>query len=115
MRLTPDLQARFLRYEADAGGAETYVHVETLAEADGVMFLCPKCYAANGGDVGTHRVLCWFVGKVSDHVDPRPGRWVPSGSGLDDLTFIGPAMASVLLTSGCQWHGFVRAGGIVGC
>lgn len=81
-----------------------------FTDADGVMFLCPKCFAANGGSVGTHRVICWFVGKVPDDVDPKPGRWVPEGTGLDDLTFVGPAAASVLLTSGCGWHGFVSRG-----
>jgi hypothetical protein len=87
-------------------------YVDTLAEAHGVMFLCPKCYATNGGEVGTHHVLCWFVGKVPDDADPKPGRWNPSGTGIDDLTFVGPGAASVLLTSeeGCQWHGFVNNG-----
>ena len=84
--------------------------VDTLAEADGVWFLCPKCYADNGGEVGTHSVICWFVGKVPDDAEPKPGRWVPSGSGIDDLTFVGPNAASVLLTGGCRWHGFVRNG-----
>lgn len=84
--------------------------VDTLAEAHGVMFLCPKCYQANSGEVGTHSVICWFVGKVPDDADPKPGRWHPGGSGLDDLTFTGPGAASVLLTSGCGWHGFVRQG-----
>lgn len=86
--------------------------VETLAEADGVWFLCPKCFAANGGKRGTHMVLCWFVGKVPDDAQPKPGRWNPAGSSLDDLTFVGPGAASVLLLSdaGCQWHGFVKNG-----
>lgn len=80
------------------------------AEADGVQFLCPKCFAANGGPVGTHLVICWFVGRVPDDETPGPGRWVPSGTGIDDLTFIGPNAASVLLQGGCGWHGFVRDG-----
>jgi hypothetical protein len=85
----------------------------SLAEADGIMFLCPKCYAANGSSRGTHRVLCWFRGKVPDTLDPKPGRWTPSGTGLSDLTFIpgAPPMAvSVLLTSGCGWHGHIVNG-----
>lgn len=90
--------------------ARVFQWTEDLAEADGVWFLCPLCFDRNGGPVGTHAVLCWFVGHVPDHVDPKPGRWVPSGTGLDDLTFIGPAAASVLLTSGCRWHGFIRDG-----
>lgn len=96
--------------ETVTGPREYYVHVDSLAAADGVMFLCPKCYAAHHGPVGTHQVLCWFVGRVPDDVDPRPGRWNPAGTGVEDLTFVGPGAASVLLTSGCGWHGFVRAG-----
>ena len=94
------------------GDVEYIPFVETLAEADGVMFLCPKCYAENGGPVGTHRVICWFVGKVPDDVDPKPGRWTPRGTGLSDLTFV-PSEGrtqSVLLTGGCGWHGFVVDG-----
>lgn len=82
----------------------------SMADADGVVFLCPKCFAANGGPVGTHHVLCWFVGRVPDGESPGPGRWVPSGTGIDDLTFVGPNAASVQLTEGCRWHGFVRNG-----
>lgn len=81
-----------------------------MAEADGVDFLCPKCFAANGGPVGTHRVICWFAGRVPDDATPGPGRWIPSGTGLDDLTFVGPNAASVLLQGGCAWHGFIRNG-----
>jgi hypothetical protein len=139
-RLVLDLEARFLRHavrvekrrfvkpEAIAerpngpytdvdtfereGPAEYIPTVDTLAEADGVWFLCPKCYAANGGPVGTHGVICWFVGKVSDDVDPKPGRWTPTGTCLDDITFV-PSEGrshSVLLMGGCGWHGFVVAG-----
>jgi len=78
-----------------------------LSDADGLLFLCPKCYAENKGAAGTHSVLCWFAGKVPDHLDPKPGRWNPSGTDLNDVT-LGP---SVLLTGGCGWHGFVRDGG----
>ncbi len=81
-----------------------------IAGADGIMFLCPKCFAENKGPVGTHSIICWFVGRVADDVNPKPGRWNPSGTGLDDLTFVGPGAVSVLLTSGCGWHGFVKDG-----
>lgn len=92
-------------------GEQVYLPtVEKLAEADGVMYLCPLCFKNNGGAIGTHRVLNWFVGKVPDDVDPKPGRWNPSGTGLHDLTFVGPGAVSVLLTGGCGWHGFVSNG-----
>ena len=105
-----DLDARLVSYQA--GPPEIHKHIDALAEADGLMFLCPKCYGANGGPVGTHSVLCWFVGKVPDGIDPKPGRWTPAGTGLDDLSFVPGAgrSNSVLLTSGCGWHGFVQNG-----
>ena len=97
--------------ETVTGPCEIYRPVETLAEADGVQFLCPLCFAKNGGPVGTHRVLCWFVGKVPDEAEPGPGRWNPSGTGLHDLTFVPPGAVSVHLTGeGCGWHGLVRNG-----
>lgn len=85
--------------------------VELLHEAQGVEFLCPKCFAANNGPIGTHAVICWFQGRgVPDDWNPKPGRWNPTGTGLDDLTFVPPGAISVLLTSGCGWHGFVKNG-----
>jgi hypothetical protein len=140
MRLLPDLQARLIRRETrvetrrfvksevlvarpsgpfsdddleDREGPTEYLEeVDVLTEAHGVCFLCPKCYADNGGPVGTHSVICWFVGKVPDDVDPKPGRWTPKGTDLGDLTFVPSAgrSCSVLLTGGCQWHGFVVGG-----
>jgi hypothetical protein len=110
-KLVPDLGARFVRHEVRKDG--TYiVRVDTLGEADGVLFLCPKCFAVNAGHAGTHSVICWFVGKVTDDVEPKPGRWTPTGTGLADLTFVPGSgrTESVLLTSGCDWHGFVRNG-----
>lgn len=110
------LDAEFLKI-VPAPDGEMGTHFLTegvpVAQADGVMFLCPKCYRANSGPVGTHRVLCWFVGKVPDSLDPKPGRWTPRGTGLDDLTFVPgnpPRAVSILLTAGCGWHGFVRQG-----
>jgi len=87
---------------------------DSMAGADGITFLCPACFAANGGPRGTHAVICWFRGRVPDDLPPVPGRWTPAGTGLDDLTFVpgDPPMAtSVLLTGpGCGWHGFVTNG-----
>lgn len=89
------------------------VDCPTLEEAQGIMFLCPKCFDANKGSVGTHSVICWFAGRISDDMDPRPGRWTPQGTSIDDLTFVPgtpPRSVSVLLTGGCGWHGFIRNG-----
>lgn len=89
-----------------------YAQASSLAEAHGLWFLCPKCFAEKDGPRGVHSVLCWFVGKVPDEVDPKPGRWMPSGTGIDDLTFVGPSAASVFLSGpeGCGWHGYVKDG-----
>jgi hypothetical protein len=103
-----DLQPEFLKLVDE----HSFRRVETLAEADGIKFLCPKCYVEEpAGPVGTHSVICWFEGKVADHVRPGPGRWNPVGSGFNDLSFVAGAKSnSVLLTCGCQWHGFVTNG-----
>ncbi len=109
MRLT-DLEAVFIKYLGDGH------HIECPAwEADGIRFLCPKCYNdPPQGPIGTHSVICWFRGYVPDSAVPGPGRWTPDGeNGLHDLTFVpgNPPMAcSVLLLGGCGWHGFVRNG-----
>jgi hypothetical protein len=109
-----DLEARFIQRDVREvdGKHETYLPwVDTLPEAHGIVFLCPKCFAANGGPVGTHSVICWFEDKVPDDAEPKPGRWNPVGTGIDDLTFApGKKSNSVLLTGGCNWHGFVTNG-----
>ena len=93
-----------------SGMRKSFKHVYSLADADGVRFLCPRCFADNKGPVGTHSVICWFTDKVPSDLDPGPGRWNPSGTGLEDLTFIGPGATSVALHDGCRWHGFVSKG-----
>lgn len=107
MNLRTTLEGTFLKWISLKSWREIG---DDRANADGVMFLCPKCYAENKGIVGTHRVLCWFKGKVPDSMAPKPGRWNPQGTGLDDLTFVPPGAVSVLLTSGCGWHGHVKNG-----
>jgi hypothetical protein len=105
-----DLDACFLRRNDDRSMQRLG---DTAADPDGVIFLCPKCFEANGGPTGTHSVICWFVGKVPDDASPKPGRWNPGGpnpKSIDALTFVGPGATSVLLTAGCGWHGFVVNG-----
>lgn len=100
-----ELEARFITYLPKAIGKAA-----TLAEADGVLFLCPLCFVRNNGPVGTHAVLCWFQGRpaVPPDATPGPGRWQVAGSGIDDLTL----SPSVHLSGegGCQWHGYVKGG-----
>lgn len=111
MRLR-DLDPEFLRIiRDDQGQVSSYRIVATLGEADGIQFQCPACFAKNGGGVGTHYVCCWFK-HVSPDVDPRPGRWAPQGTGVDDLTFVPweGRSQSVQLGSGCRWHGLIVNG-----
>lgn len=94
--------------------------VAALAEADHIMFLCPLCFAKNGGAVGTHSVMVTFAGRnVPDEAgsrgaDGKPTRWTVSGTGLDDLVLT-PSIAlnqSSPPEQGCHWHGFVGSSGI---
>jgi hypothetical protein len=82
-------------------------------EADGICFLCPKCFRTNGGPVGTHRVLCWRP-HVPQTEEPVPGRWEFRGNGFSDLSLVAGS-SSILLTAGCRWHGFVENGSIRDC
>lgn len=137
MRLT-DLQPQFLRHEVrmetyqvvdgdpdtwrergcpthDVTGPRMYMPmVDKIEEAQGVEFLCPKCFAANGGPVGTHIVVCWSRSRgVPDDASPGPGRWMLVGTSYEDLTLDGdpPGNArSVQLTAGCGAHFHVTAG-----
>ena len=102
-----DLDANFLKYLGNGSHQWKDVGRE---EADGIMFLCPKCFKDNNGPVGTHSVICWFVGRVPDDVDPKPGRWNPSGTSIDDFSLVGPGAHSILMLGGCGWHGFVTNG-----
>lgn len=111
MRLT-ELRPVFLRRELRDGG-EYYVGVNTIAEADGVQFLCPVCFMKNGGSRGTHSVLCWRP-RIEAGVLPGPGRWEFLGSDFHDLT-LKAGSDSVLLTGGCNAHFYVRNGEIVMC
>lgn len=86
-----DLEAEFLRREirpctqgpncsrvSPHTQHEYLTPVESIDEADGVMFLCPKCFAANGECVGMHSVICWRP-RVPPDVDPKPGRYGADG------------------------------------
>jgi len=80
-------------------------YVDTLSEADGVMFLCPTHFQMNGGPEGTHSVICWFSTRsIPNTLWPGPGRWVPSGE-LATLTL----SPSVDLGHG-DWHGHITNG-----
>jgi hypothetical protein len=106
-----ELEGQLYRYVGD----KTFKEVKKLADADSVMFLCPKCFAANGGAQGTHSIRVDFAGKgVPAEVCIRnsqgqPVWWNASGDDISNLTLT----PSILLLHDCAWHGFVTSGGIV--
>jgi len=121
MRLR-ELSAKFIRLQITPPiehwprGRPDHCKVQTLAESDGITFLCPKCFKENDGPVGTHGVTCFWRGKVPDWVAPGPGRWNPAGTSLDDLTFVplqtgewvsvsvqGCDAHFLIVNGGCQW------------
>lgn len=109
-----DLQPQFVRYEEREGGLKIYhVNVDTIDEAQGIEFLCPRCLREMGGTVGTHRIVCWSTTRgVPDRARPGPGRWLMLGTGYRDLTLEreNGRSRSVHLLSGCNWHGYVTGG-----
>lgn len=110
-----ELQAEFLRYEGEDG---KYMYVGdppdvTIEQADAVMFLCPKCFATNGGPKGTHRVICNRPRvPLRPGIYVGPGRWEFSGTGIDDLVLTAGSSSILLDGPGCGWHGFVGNGGV---
>lgn len=129
MRLL-DLEPQFRRLdqrpeswtEAPPGEPDRVVHglrsyhvaVHSIADAQGVEFLCPKCFADNNGPVGTHMVMLWSRSRgVPDDATPGPGRWTLHGTSYADLTVHGDPVGnprSVQLNGGCGWHGFITNG-----
>ena len=107
-----DLQPALLSYVVGPDGV-SWRRVEDLAAAQGLKFLCPACYAANGGPKGTHSVICWSRSRgVPDDAAPGPGRWVLAGSSLEDLSlWAEPGQTrSIQLNGGCNWHGYITDG-----
>lgn len=112
MKLT-ELEPSFLRIEEPG---RVYQDVDTLAEAQGVRFLCPLCFVTCGGSVGCHSVICWDATRgVLPEETPKPGRWQMLGTSLADLT-LRAGSSSVLLTGdGCKAHFFIENGDIRMC
>ncbi len=82
-------------------------------DADGIQFLCPKCFSDNKGPMGTHMIICWKP-HVPQTFYPVPGRWNIVGNSYDNLSLVAGS-SSVLLTGGCKAHFFVRNGEIINC
>lgn len=87
------------------------VFVDTLEEAQGIFFLCPKYFAAMG-HIGCHLIEVTFAGRgVSDEMGThnkagQPVRWNITGTGFYDLSTV----PSILLEGGCDWHGYITNG-----
>lgn len=122
MRLT-DLKPCFIQYKIErvdpalfidgilspSGLRISFPHVELLADAHGIEFLCPLCI-----NTDQHSVICWFEDKVPEDAKPGPGRWNPTGTDFNDLSFVpGRRTHSVLLLGGCRWHGFITNGEVI--
>lgn len=96
-------------------GPKSHRRIPTIEDAQGILFICPKCYARNGrSNVGVHSIICWSSsrGTPADK-EPLPGRWKITGTSIDDVHLDGEAPGgarSVLLLGGCAWHGFVNHG-----
>jgi len=100
-----DLEPQFLKRIDD----HTFKYVDLLKDADGIMFVCPLCFENNGNNrIGVHSIICWAL-HVPQTTTPVPGRWNLVGTGYHDLT-LQASSSSILLTGGCRWHGFIRAG-----
>jgi len=114
IRLT-QLEPEFISLSGDRG---SFREVENIGDAQGISFLCPACFEANGGSIGTHSVICWSRSRgVPDHIEPAPGRWAMVGTNFHDLTLNAdlPSTArSVDLTANGkfpkEWHGFITNG-----
>jgi hypothetical protein len=97
---------------ADAEGQFTVA--VPFAEAQGIQFLCPLCFAKNNGPVGTHGCDVTFADRgVPDQMgshnkDGQAVRWTVSGDAFENLT----TTPSILLEGGCAWHGFITNGAI---
>jgi len=108
VRLT-ELEPELVAHAPSASAAHLPL---TLDNAQGLLFVCPKCHSAQGRP-GSHSVLCWFRNRgVPDDETPGPGRWDVSGTGFDDLS-LSPSVH--LSGPGCGWHGFIRNGEIITC
>ena len=102
------LKAKFIAY----CDAHEFHEIDDMGAADGIMFGCPKCYAANGDSmIGTHQVICNRPRVEQSELRVGPGRWEFAGSGLDDLTLFAGS-SSIKLEGGCAAHFFVEHGSI---
>lgn len=102
-----ELDPTFLIREDD----KSFRMTDDIGKADGVEFLCPVCFKANGGSVGTHAIICWAP-HVPQTTSPTPGRWNLVGTGYHDLSLVAGSSSVLLHTAPCAAHFFVTDGEI---
>lgn len=86
---------------------EHLIIVPTLAEAQGIFFLCPKCFQGHNCHISfADRGVPDNLGTHNN--DGNSVRWTESGTGLADLT----TKPSIQLQGGCNWHGFITNGDV---
>lgn len=109
-----ELEPQFIKYETTPDGEVIDPRGIPLEKAQGLWFLCPKCFAENKGPVGTHACETTFHNRgVADHQgshnkEGKPTRWNVGGTDFTNLTLT----PSIQLEGGCNWHGFITNGEI---
>lgn len=103
-----ELDPHFLKWKDDTH----FQRVDAIEEANGVLFLCPRCFLNKGKQsVGVHSVLCWAP-TVPQTTSPTPGRWTMQGTSYTDLTLVAGSSSILLTGPGCGAHFFIRSGRI---
>ena len=97
------LHSQFLHMDFDSELYD-YRGEITLAECDGIKFVCPKCADKDG-----HQIILWKPHVPITAKWEGPGRWEMVGSGVDDITLVA-GTSSVQLLTGCQAHFFINGG-----
>jgi len=111
MRLS-QLEGQFIRANFVDGKYYGYQHVDTIGEAQGLMFVCPGCLQKNGGKrEGVHSIVIWSRSRgIPDDISPGPGRWTLHGTNLEDLTVQGDPVGTARSIQLSCWHGFIDKG-----
>lgn len=82
--LLSELEPEFLRWIDD----HHFERCDSIGEADGILFVCPKCFINNGRQrPGVHSIICWEP-NVPQTTKPAPGRWNLVGTGIHDLSLV---------------------------
>jgi hypothetical protein len=106
MRLI-ELDPHFLvrRPSTEDGYQHVLERTDNVAVADGIRFLCPRCYEKNGGAAGTHQIRVPFAGRGLGQMG-----WHVAGTSFSDLTLT-PSIA--LPGERCGFHGFITNGEVI--